>query len=310
MSAAIAGPPTPDDTRSECSVLITDLDNTLWDWFDIWYRSFSALLDGVVQRSGLLRETLEKEIREVHQKRRTSEYAFLLQELPSLRSLHRGQDIPTIYDESIHAHRKARKAAVRLYPHVRETLTQVRKAGALVIGHTESMAFYTADRLRRTGLDGTLDFLYSAPDHEFPAGISPEQLRMQSPAHYELRRTTHRHLPRGKSKPDPDLLQSILNDVGADRTKVVYVGDSRMKDVTMAQCVGVMDVWASYGEAQGDCRYELLRRVSHWPTEDVEREKTMRKEDVRPTRTISSFGELLTHFSFCPPATPTATSVR
>ncbi len=28
-------------------LLITDLDNTLWDWFEAWYESFSALLDGL-----------------------------------------------------------------------------------------------------------------------------------------------------------------------------------------------------------------------------------------------------------------------
>lgn len=31
------------------TVLITDLDNTLFDWFSIWYNSFNAMLNKVVE---------------------------------------------------------------------------------------------------------------------------------------------------------------------------------------------------------------------------------------------------------------------
>ena len=34
------------------SVVITDLDNTLFDWFEIWYQSFTALLDCLAKDSG------------------------------------------------------------------------------------------------------------------------------------------------------------------------------------------------------------------------------------------------------------------
>ena len=31
-------------------LLVTDLDNTLWDWFEAWYQSFSALVDALVNQ--------------------------------------------------------------------------------------------------------------------------------------------------------------------------------------------------------------------------------------------------------------------
>jgi hypothetical protein len=43
------------------SLLITDLDNTLFDWFGIWHASFSAMLDKTVELSGVPREVLEAE---------------------------------------------------------------------------------------------------------------------------------------------------------------------------------------------------------------------------------------------------------
>jgi hypothetical protein len=52
---------------------------------DIWYRSFSALLDGIVRISGIPQDELEPEIRDIHQRRGTAEYSYLIGELPSLR---------------------------------------------------------------------------------------------------------------------------------------------------------------------------------------------------------------------------------
>src|SRR5690349_5217643 len=67
--APILGAVSSDATNPPISLLVTDLDNTLWDWFAIWYASFSALLEGIVRISGISQEELEPEIRKVHQRR-------------------------------------------------------------------------------------------------------------------------------------------------------------------------------------------------------------------------------------------------
>ncbi len=41
-------------------------------------------------------------------------------------------------------------------------------------------------------------------------------------------------------------------------TRMIYVGDTLMKDVLMAQQAGVRDVWAKYGEAQASEEYDGL----------------------------------------------------
>jgi hypothetical protein len=50
------------------TALITDLDNTLFDWVELWLNCFSAMLDGIVEVSGISREILIPEIAAVHQK--------------------------------------------------------------------------------------------------------------------------------------------------------------------------------------------------------------------------------------------------
>ena len=71
--------------------LITDLDNTLFDWVDIWYRSFSAMYNKVVVDAGVDESILKADIRAVHQRHGTSEYAFLLEELPCLKPILAGR---------------------------------------------------------------------------------------------------------------------------------------------------------------------------------------------------------------------------
>ncbi|KNX36091.1 hypothetical protein VV01_01275 [Luteipulveratus halotolerans] len=65
-------------------MLITDLDNTLWDWFEAWYQSFSALLESLETLSGVDRLVLEGQIKDVHQRRGTTEYSNLVREVPAL----------------------------------------------------------------------------------------------------------------------------------------------------------------------------------------------------------------------------------
>src|ERR1700724_2530764 len=113
-------------SRPKVSLLVTDLDNTLWDWFEIWYRSFSALLEGIVRISGIPQDQLEPEVRQLHQLRGTAEYSYLISEMPSLKKQHGPDaDLQAIYKEAIEAAKQGRRDALRLYPTVLDTLTTI-----------------------------------------------------------------------------------------------------------------------------------------------------------------------------------------
>jgi phosphoglycolate phosphatase len=114
-----------------------------------------------------------------------------------------------------------------------------------------------------------------------------------------MRVTQARTTPRGELKPNPQLLLDILSDVGAKKEQTVYVGDKLVKDVSMAQAAAVTDVWAKYGEPLHRPEYELLRRVTHWTKEAVEKERNTTQEHVIPTHILNNaFGELLDMFEF------------
>lgn len=282
-------------TSARPTLLVTDLDNTVWDWFDVWYRSFNALLDSLTEMTGIPRDVLEQEIRAVHQRRHTSEYSYLVNEVPSLISA-AGKRLPSdVFDAAIHRQNSERLHAMRLYEGVIETILFLRDRGVMIAAYTESVAYWTEWRIRKTGLDGLIDVLYSAEDHDFPAGVSVDDIRMSADSEYGLRLTKHIRLPLGVLKPNREILRSIIAHCGRTPAETVYVGDSIMKDVAMAQEVGAVDVWAKYGAVQHRAEYELLRRVTHWSTEDVEREKEIAKRPpVTPTFTLDSRFEEIT----------------
>lgn len=253
----------------------------------------------LIQISGIDEETLKPQIRDIHKRHKTSEYSFLIEEIPSLTQKFPDQDLRKTFKPAIVAYGKERRRRLRLYPGVADTLLRVKGAGAKIIGYTESMAFYSNYRVRRLGLDGVIDAIYSPADHDIPTAISPEDIRKYPASHYELGRSEHHHTPKGEHKPEQDILRQIVGDTGASRDQCVYVGDSLFKDVAMAIDAGVEHAWAKYGVAQDRPEYVLLREVTHWTDEDVEREKRIKQRHIEPSVVLESgFEQLLDTYSF------------
>ncbi len=280
------------------TVLITDVDNTLFDWVDVWHASFTSMMETAAKITGVPLDEIYDAARAVHQKHGTSEYAFVLEEIPAFRNLY-GVEVTTKLAPAIDAFRQARRTKLKLYNGVESTLVALRERGVLIVAYTESMAYYTNYRFRKLGLDHLVDHLYSPPDHQLPVE-SPQEIRHYPPDVYEMSHTIHSHTPAGELKPNPHILQAILSDQGRTSSESVYIGDSLMKDIAMAQQAGVDDVHASYGVAQHREQYELLKRVTHWTAADVTREQQITNgATVTPNRILSSnFGELLQLFDW------------
>ena len=274
--------------KSRKSVLITDLDNNLFDWVHLWHSCFSAMLEKIIEISGVPETVLKAEIKAVHQKHGTSKYSFLVEELPSLLEKFPGQDLTKVFAPAFAAYREQRRKELRFYPSVAETLLKIKGTGAKIIGYTESMAFYSNYRVRRLGLDGVFDVIFSPADHDIPKEMTIEQLRKYPAKKYEFAYTRHQNTPSGELKPNKDILLSIVAHVGAKVEDCVYVGDSLVKDVAMAKDAGVFDVWAKYGLTQDTDAYQLLREVTHWSAADVEREKKISEREIKPSVELST----------------------
>jgi len=285
--------------KPKISTLVVDLDNTLFDWVEQWYHSFNAMLEKIQSISGIEREILISEIKAIHEQHGTSEYSFLIEELPCLKAKHPNKDLKLIYEDAINAYRLERKKYLKLYPGVLPTLSILKSKGVRIVAYTESLGFYSSYRVRTLGLDGLIDTIYSPKDHDLPNGISVEQVRSLTSADYSLQATIHKFTPKNALKPNSEVLHSILKDLTTSPSECAYVGDSLMKDISMANDVGIYSVHAKYGEAHKTAAYDLLKEVTHWSPTDVKIEETLKPNEVIPTYTLrASFSELLSLFQF------------
>lgn len=282
------------------TALITDLDNTLFDWVELWLNCFSSMLDSIVEISGIDKAKLLPEIAAVHQRHGTSEYSFLIDEVPSLQKVLKGRPATEVFAKSIQIYRSKRREHLRLYPTVAESLLKIKGRGTRIVGYTESMAFYSNYRVRRLGLDGVLDYVFCPEDHRLPAGLSADDLRHYPASHCGLKLTRQEFTPKGSKKPDAAVLNAIMADLELSKGDCVYVGDNLMKDVAMAVDCGVDAVWAKYGQAHKRPEYKLLQEVTHWTAEEVEREQKIKeREHVDPNFTLEdNFSEILDLFDF------------
>ncbi len=231
--------------KPKVNTLIVDLDNTLYDWFNIWHSSFLPVYEGLRDRIGINPVELETSIRDIHRSRRTSEYTFLVDELKF--STPDGSSLRDFLSQEIQHSKTERDRSLRLYPTVLKTLWQIKSQGTRIIAYTESLSFYSGYRLKKLGLDGVIDYLYCPKDHDLPTGIEVAQIRSLPDEFYQLQITDIRHTAPNELKPNARLLREIITDIKVKPEECVYVGDSLFKDVAMAQDAGVHDVYAEYG---------------------------------------------------------------
>jgi FMN phosphatase YigB (HAD superfamily) len=296
--------------RKKVDTLILDLDNTIFDWFEIWYANFSPIYAKIVELYEGDTAAALAAIRPIHQKARTSEYTFLIEDLAARDVSPNPIKGRSDFGDALFAAREGRDAKTKLYPTVFQSLWDIKNTGVKVIAYTESLGFYSAYRLKRLGLDGVIDIMFCPEDHDTPSGVSLSQLRNRADESYGLQVTQILHTPKGELKPNVKILREIMNVANVEPSRCAYVGDSLFKDIAMARDAGIFDVYAKYGEAQRRPEYSLLQGVSHWTQEDVERERAINnsKLSFTPSATLHEcFAEI---FKFCdfvdytPPGSP------
>ncbi|WP_431198982.1 hypothetical protein ACQ86K_24625 [Mucilaginibacter sp. P19] len=70
--------------KEDINFVITDLDDTIWDWLEMWYQSFMPYLNRIVEETGININILKKEFKALHEKYGTTEMSFIYKELPSI----------------------------------------------------------------------------------------------------------------------------------------------------------------------------------------------------------------------------------
>src|SRR6266852_8549532 len=185
-------------------VVITDLDNTLYNWVDYYVPSFLAMVDELSRITRIDVETLKASFKRVHERYRTTEYSFAIQELDILKKMNNGltgRDVNEIFGSAIRQFRETRKRTLHLYDSVATTLRTLHDRGKRIAAVTESLEFHACYRLKQLAIDQFFDALVAPPDHGFPGGTTPEDVRYFSSDNYDCR-VPMRIRPMAKRKPE------------------------------------------------------------------------------------------------------------
>jgi FMN phosphatase YigB (HAD superfamily) len=271
-------------------LLITDLDNTLYDWVTFFTASFRDMVNELTVVLDVPEQVLLDEFKSVHQRYGNSEQPFAVLELPSLQrkfsNLSRSEILSKI-DPALHRFNSTRKRTLNLYTGAAETLSELRDAGVKIVAHTEAILANSYWRLRTLGVETYFSRLYTLEGKD-AIHISPDSRWVDPPAGFIT------VVPRDERKPNPGLLLDICRHEGADPSSAFYLGDSLVRDVAMAKEAGVTAIWARYGTKYDPINWTYLVKITHWTDEDVEREKSLKTKygKVVPDHTIDAFVQL------------------
>lgn len=273
-------------------LLITDLDNTLYDWVSFYSQSFSAMAEELSKEINVPLDILLSEYKVIHQRFGNSEKPFATLELPSVISYFGTNDkilLQKKLTRVFSAFSSKRNHTLKLYPTVRDTLNTLRERGVKIVGHTESLEYNSLYRLYKLDVIDFFDHLYTIEDNH-NLHPNPKNAKVISVKDDFIIR-----LSSAESKPNPKLLEHICLTENVDIKDAVYVGDSITKDISMAKSIGMKAVWARYGRQFAPELWEILVKITHWTDKDVEREEQLKESfsRVKPDYSINSFAEIL-----------------
>jgi phosphoglycolate phosphatase-like HAD superfamily hydrolase len=287
--------------KQQINCIITDLDDTLWDWLEMWYNSFHPYFENIKKKFEIDNKVLEEDFKTLHQKYHTTEISFAYREL---KTLNEEQKRLISFESSdneksiIHQYYSDKKNNLKLYDGVIETLNILKQKGVLIIAFTESNAFFTKYRIKQLGLDGLIDSIYTPLGYGIPESVQT----YYDEDYWNPSKTSIRHLSNKDKKPNPEILEIIIADYNLKKDNIIYMGDKLDRDIQMALDVGITSVYASYGNVIESNKYELLRNVTHWSDEEVEREKISKSKlsvkKITPDFTVSNYSKILELFQF------------
>ena len=276
--------------------LITDADNTLYNWVEYIVPCLEAMVDHLHRRTGLPPERIAESFKEVFEKYRTNEYPFVLQEAGIFAG--RREDFKRFQEELIRPTRaifnRVRKENLRLYPGVARTLWTLVNRGIRVIVLSDAPAFSAEQRLEHLSVSPFIWALYALETYPLPEAsrLDEEIINRIRTGFYRSRIGKVVELPLECEKPNPGGLRRILEEEGIGPGEAVLVGDNPKKDIRIAREAGVLDVWARYGTVISP---EARAKLNFYSAASIQKRNVAAEGDLtlRPTRTIDSFPELL-----------------
>ncbi len=278
------------------TTLITDADNTIYNWVEYIVPCLEAMVNYLQRQTGIHQDRIVESIKKIFEKHRTNEYPFVLQEADVFQDL-RG-DFARFQKELItptrHIFSQTRKETLKLYPGVARTMWKLINNGIRIIVLSDAPAFSAEQRLELLDVSQYIWALYALRTYPLPEGPLLDKLIINriKTGFYCSRVGKVVQLPLEHEKPSIAGLRLILEDEGIRPDQAILVGDNCKKDIRIAQEVGIPDVWARYGTVISP---EARAKLNYYSAASIQKRNVSQEGETsyRPTYTIDRFEDIL-----------------
>lgn len=200
--------------RRVIRAIVFDLDNTLTDFMRMKEAAITAAIDGMIDAGFRLSATeLRARVASVYDEKGL-EFQRVFDELLQREF---GEVDPKILASGIVAYRRARESALVLYPHAQMTLLELAKRGIRLGVVSDAPRLQVWLRLCGLGLQHVFDAVVTFDDT-------------------------------GERKPAPAPFREVLRRLEVDPHEAMMIGDWAERDVVGAKSLGMVTVFARYGD--------------------------------------------------------------
>lgn len=272
-------------------LLITDLDNTLYNWVDFFAPSFRGMIHALAREMALPEEKLIEGFREVFKKRESLEYAFSIQELPFIVD-YSAEDIGNFIELGKKVFQIVRRKNLKTYHGVKETLEFLTNNGVIIVAVTNAPRYYGELRLNELRIDKYFLGIagwegHQIPDDSFSAIIN----KKAEQGKFLSKNIKYRwDFTREEIKPNPFAYLEVINTLNISHRNTFVIGDSISKDLAPAEEIGANTIWAKYGKLFSEKNFNTLLDITHWDQKKIE--KTYNEKEVEPDHVVETFSGL------------------
>lgn len=249
------------------SLLLVDLDNTLYDWVGFFAPAMQAMITELCAATGADPANVHDELRAVFTRHRSIEYAFCVQATPMVADMavtHRR----AVVERCRHAFRQARDEHLTLYPGVAETLRELDQGGLTIVATTNAPLYHAVRRLQRLDIAQYFDAIAGRRSFEVPDDpcVTRDVVHRRQMAESGGRFWS---FDIKDLKPSARMYDAALRSTGIAAANALAVGDHPVNDLAPARHLGIRGAWARYGRHIDRDLWLSLLDVTPWTRVDV-----------------------------------------
>lgn len=294
------------DARPIIKLVVSDLDNTLIDFFNSWAQITDRAVKALAKSRGLPQSRLMQEIKSFGGRfHGFHDLPRLIRELPCLKA-----DNPA---QQRHFHRldagivarwnEGRRETAKAYPGVIETVRKIKSSGAKFVVYTDSPMHAALKRLMAANFPAELiDGVYARKDIDVRKA-RPLGVKSQLHAYKQAIGLDNLHeIPSDEFKPNPARMQKILADHNvSDPKHAVMIGDNIQSDGGGAVPLGMHYAWQKEGATMQPFTLEIYNVFSDKPSYKlgVSAQMEQQSDNNRPSHVlVRGFRDLPRMFRF------------